>query len=225
MTYPPQPGPYGPQQPGPYGQPQPQDPYAQQQSSYQGLGTYAGGPGGPPPQRTNTGKIVAVIVIALLVLGGGGAGVYFLTKNKNSDNTTAATDNKQDNTPRPNESNGSGPISDDKPPQPTGGSSDPAGVQQAYIDAYESKRFDDVLNSACDAYKKKFGTNTKDLETQLAPYDIKATADGKPEVTGGTATAKINLELTKDGETKTPKIKIKIVKESGKWKFCGEGEA
>ena len=26
-------------------------------------------------------------------------------------------------------------------------------------------------------------------------------------------------------QTKTPKIKIKIVKESGSWKFCGEGEA
>ncbi len=216
MTYPPQPGPYGSPQPGPYGPPPPP-----QQPAYQGLGTYSGDPGGPPPPRRNIAKIVAVIVIAVLVLGGGGAGVYFLTKNKGDDANTGA----QENQPRPNDSNGSGPIDDKPAPEQSGGSTDPAGVQQAYVEAYETKQFDDVVNSACDAYKKKFGTNTQDLETKLAPYDIKATADGKPEVTGGTATATIDLELTKDGETKTPKIKIKIVKESGKWKFCGEGEA
>jgi len=98
-------------------------------------------------------------------------------------------------------------------------------VQQAYIQAYESKQFGSVVATACDAYKKKFGTDTSDLEKQLAPYDIKATADGEPTVDGGTATAKINLELTKGADTKRPKIQIKIVKESGSWKFCGEGTA
>jgi hypothetical protein len=159
-------------------------------------------------------------VIALLVLGGGGAGVYFLTKDKGDANTGA----QETSQPRPNDSNGSGPI-DDTPPEQNRGSIDPAGVQQAYIEAYEAKQFSDVVNSACDAYKKKFGTNTRDLESKLEPYEVKATADGTPKVTGGNAIASIDLELTKDGETKTSKVKIKIVKESGKWKYCGDGEA
>jgi hypothetical protein len=221
MSYPPQPGPYGSPRPDPN---RPPDLFTPQQSSYQGLGTYSNDPGEPaPPRRRSTAKIVAVVVIALLVLGGGGAGVYyFLTKGDDKD--TGATEDRPDQ-PRPNDSNGSGPIDDKPAEQQNGGSTDPAGVQQAYIEAYESKRFSDVVNSACEAYKKRFGTNTTDLETKLAPYDIKASADGTPTVSGGTATANIDLELTKNGETKTPKIKIKIVKESGKWKFCGEGES
>ena len=246
MTYPPQqPGPYGSQQPPePYGQqpgpysgpptpPQP-DPY-RQPSSYQGLGTYPTGPSEPPPPKTsNTGTIIAIVLVALLVLGGGGAAVYFLTK-KSDDNSNSASNNQ------PGGSGGSGgstptsggqgggnggseTSSSEETPSPRGSDS-PAEVQQAYIQAYESKKFTSVVDSACDAYKKKFGTDTTDLEKQLAPYDIKATADGSPQVDGSTATAKINLELTKGAETKKPKIQIKIVKESGSWKFCGEGEA
>jgi hypothetical protein len=162
-------------------------------------------------------------VIAVLVLGGGGAGAYFLFKKKDDSSTSA---NQQNNAPRPNDRNGSNPgdEANQPPKEPTSGESDPSGVQQAYIEAYESKNFESVLNSACDAYKKKFGTSTTELEKQLAPYDIKATADGEPEVAGATAVAKINLEMTKGSETRKPKIQIKIVKESGKWKFCGEGE-
>ena len=242
MTYPPQqPGPYGPpdpygqQQPGPHGgQPPPRDPYGRpppsdphgQQSSYQGLGSYPTGPSEPPPpKKSNTGTIVAIVLVALLVLGGGGAGVYFLTKKKD-DTSNSASNNTQTTTTQPDPTSPDDTASPSTSETPSSkGSDTPAGVQEAYIAAYESKKFGSVVASACDAYKKKFGTDTTDLEKQLADYDIKATADGAPEVDGGTATAKINLELTKGAETKTPKIKIKIVKESGSWKFCGEGEA
>ena len=243
MTYPPQqPGPHGPQQPpGPYGQqpgpyggqqpprdpygqspPPPPDPYGQQ-SSYQGLGTYPTGPSEPPPpKKRNTGTIVAVVLVALLVLGGGGASVYLLTKKKDDPSNSASTN--QTGTPKPTATSNDDSTSTSETPN-SKGSDTPDGVQQAYIAAYESKKFGSVVASACDAYKKKFGTDTADLEKQLADYDIKATADGTPQVDGGTATAKINLELTKGAETKKPKIQIKIVKESGSWKFCGEGEA
>jgi hypothetical protein len=220
MSYPPQPGQ---QPPGRYGPP----PSPQPTSGYQGLGAFDSGPQGPQPptyKKSNSGKIVAIVVIALLVLGGGGVGAYFLLKKDDKQDTAA--NNDQQNAPRPNDRNGSNPSDNDNQPskEPSGGSNDPAGVQQAYIEAYESKKFDTVLDSACEAYKKKFGTSTAELEKQLAPYDIKASADGEPEVSGASATALINLEMTKGSETKTPKIKIKIVKESGKWKFCGEGE-
>lgn len=238
MTYPPQqPGPYGSQppdpygqQPGPYGQQPPQpDPYSQPTTSYQGLGTYPTGPSAPPPpKKSNTGTIIAIVLVALLVLGGGGAAVYFLTKKKD-DSTTSASGNQSGNTSTAGPTSSGSPDSSDDTKSPTDtptgrGADSPAEVQQAYIEAYESKKFGPVVNSACDAYKKKFGTDTTDLEKQLEPYDIKASADGAPEVAGSTATAKINLQLTKGTETKTPKIKIKIVKESGSWKFCGEGE-
>jgi hypothetical protein len=239
MTYPPQqPDPYGSQQPpdpygqrpSPYsGQPPQSDPF-RQQSGYQGLGTYPTGPSEPPPpKKSNTGTIIAIVLVALLVLGGGGTAVYFLTKKKD-DSSTSASNNQpgNTNTSSPKTSGGQGGSDDttsaSEPPSGRGSDS-PDEVQQAYIAAYESKKFGPVVNSACDAYKKKFGTDTTDLEKQLAPYDIKATADGTPSVDGSTATAKINLELTKGSETKKPKIQIKIVKESGSWKFCGEGEA
>lgn len=243
MTYPPQPpGPYGSQpppdpygqQPGPYGGPPPPpqpDPF-RPQSSYQGLGSYPTGPSEPPPpKKSNTGTIVAIVLVALLVLGGGGTAVYFLTKKKDDNSNSASNNQPGDNTstssPRTSGSQGgsSGDTSSEEQTPSPRGSDSPAEVQQAYIAAYEAKRFTNVVNSACDAYKKKFGTDTTDLEKQLAPYDIKATADGTPQVDGSTATAKINLELTKGSETKKPKIQIKIVKESGSWKFCGEGEA
>lgn len=245
MTYPPQqPGPYGQpgpngpygQRPDPYGGPPPRDPYGPPtppdpypaQSSYQGLGTYPSGPSEPPPpKRRNTGTIVAIVLVALLVLGGGGAGVYFLTKNKDDKSADSASgDGANTTTSRTSTSGPSTSAGDDTATEPAPkGSDSPTGVQQAYIEAYQSKQFAGVVASACDAYRKKFGTDTTDLEKQLAPYEIKATADGAPEVDGATATAKIDLELTRGAEIKKPKIKIKIVKESGTWKFCGEGEA
>lgn len=234
MTYPPQqPGPYG---QGPYGQ-QPPGPYGHQ-SSYQGLGGFPGsgpggfpgGPGGVPPKKSNTRMIIAVVVVAVLVVGGAGTAIFLLIKGGDNKSNTAT-----DNTPK---ATGAGTKpSDDREPSDkstpsskrTGSNgeqaSGPTEVQQAYINAYESKDFDPVVNSACKAYKEKFGTDTTKLEDQLAPFDIKATADGEPEMSGSSALAKIDLELTKGSETKAAKIKIKIVKESGEWKFCGEDEA
>jgi hypothetical protein len=219
MTYPPQqPGPHGQPQPSPYGG-QPRPPAYPQQSSYQGLGSYPSGPSDPPPpKKSHIGTIVAIALVALLVLGGGGASVYLLTKKK--DNTSNSAPPGQQT---PGNTTSSEPTDDNSstpPPNDT-----PASVQQAYIEAYESKKFGSVVGGACDAYKEKFGTSTADLEKRLAPYDMKATADGTPEVNGGTASAKIDLELTKGAETKKTKIKIKIIKERGSWKFCGEGEA
>jgi flagellar basal body-associated protein FliL len=250
MTYPPQqpdpygaqrrrPGPYGqqpPPRPHPYGQPPqpppppppPQlEPFAGQ-PGYVGLGSYSDeepdepSPPPPPPQRpskpSGPGKIIAIVVVAVLLLGGAGAGVWFLTKGDKGQNS-ASSDNKPGN-PAPGGQDDSGGTT-----TTASGSADPAAVQRAYILAYQTKQFAPVLNSACDAYKKKFGTSTTELDKQLAPYDrITAEADGQPEVTGNSATAKINLELTRGTEIRHPKIKIKIVKESGSWKFCGEGQ-
>src|SRR5206468_167989 len=116
--------------------------------------------------------------------------------------SNSASNNQQngnDSSTKPKPTGSSGTSSEDTASQaPSGkGWDTPDAVQQAYIDAYQSKKFDTVVSGACDAYKQKFGTDTADLEKQLAPYDIKATADGTPEVDGGTATAKIDLELTK----------------------------
>jgi hypothetical protein len=240
-----QPGPYGGPPRDPYGAPPPQDPYGPrppqdpygtpppppdpygQQSSYQGLGSYPSGPSDPPPpKKSNTGTIVAIVLVALLVLGGGGTAVYFLTKKKDDTSNSASNNGNQQTDsakPKPTEDKNANGETTTEPPAK--GSDTPAEVQQAYIEAYQNKQFGSVVASACDAYKKKFGTDTTDLEKQLAPYDIKATADGAPSVDGASATALIDLELTKGAETKKPKIKIKIVKESGSWKFCGEGEA
>lgn len=251
MTYPPQqpgplgqdpygqqgPGPYGQQGPGQYGQPGPgQGPYGpppgqfgqpgpnpygtsgqyNPPGGYQGLGGYpSGGPGGEPPRKSSTGTIVAVVVVAVLVLAGAATGIYFLTKD--SGQTTAGgqtTSAKPTDTPTTTKSTSKG-----------NDSSGPAAVQKAYMTAYETKDFRAVVDNACAAYVSKFGTDTSELEQQLAPYDIKATPDGAPQVTGSTAIAKIDLTLTRGSESKTPKIKIKIVKEDGVWKFCGEGEA
>ncbi|SER30874.1 hypothetical protein [Actinokineospora terrae] len=231
MTYPPQqPGPYGqqPQQPGGYGNqpPQPGQQYPQtsqfpQQGGYQGLGGFPGG-GGQPPKPNNTGKIVAIVIIAVLVLGGAGVGVYFLTKDGKSDagggggTTTSApkTSTKKSATDEPTTTTKAAPDT-----------SGPQEVVDDYLKAYESKSFSSVTESACDAYKDKYGTDTTKLETDLAPFDITATAKGEPTVSGNSATAVIDLVLSKDGTSKDASIKIKIVKETGEWRFCGEEAA
>ncbi|GAA3058710.1 hypothetical protein [Actinokineospora globicatena] len=232
MTYPPQqPGPYGqqPQQPGGFGN-QPQQPGGQfpptsqfpQQGGYQGLGGFPGG-GGQPPKQKNTGKIVAIVIIAVLVLGGAGVGVYFLTKDsKNgaggggSTTTTSApkTTGKKSATDEPTTTTKAAPDT-----------SGPQEVVENYLKAYESKSFSSVTGNACDAYKDKYGTDTTALEKELEPFDITATAQGEPTVSGSSATALIDLVLSKDGTSKDASIKIKIVKESGEWRFCGEEEA
>jgi hypothetical protein len=212
-----QPGPYGGQQqpqPGPYGPPPPTDPY-QQQPPYQGFGGGYPGDPGLPPKKSNRNVIVAVVVIAVLVLGGAGTAIYFFLNKKKDDPSPSSGGGGTSQTTTSNGKPSEAPASKDGPEK----------VQQDYVDAYESKQFSSVVANACKAYKDKFGTDTSQLEQQLAPFDITAKADGDPEVSGNTATALIDLELTKDGQTKPAKIKIKIVKESGSWKFCGEGEA
>ncbi|OLF18089.1 flagellar basal body-associated FliL family protein [Actinophytocola xanthii] len=255
MTYPPQqPGPYGsdpygqqPQSP-PYGQPQQQPPYGGQpsppygqpqvpqyggQTSYQGLG-YGGGQPPEPPKKRNTGMIVAIVLIALLVLGGGGVALYLLTKD--DDKQTASEGNtgpsesqspsEDEQTPSEDEQTPSDDATDEEDPTDGGDSGNtPEDVRQAYMTAYENKQFSDVVNSACAAYKSEYGTDTTELEQQLAPFEITATADGEPEVNGNTATANIDLELSKGGTTEKPSIFIKIVEEDGEWRFCGEGQA
>lgn len=217
MTYPPQqPGPYG---QDPYGQQQPpQTPPYGGQSSYQGLGSY-GPPPPPPPKKRNTGMIVAIVLIVLLVLAGGGIATYVLTK---GDDKNSADENKSDP-----------PASEDKPTETSdepaddqgSASNTPDDVRDAYMAAYEAKSFSSVVNDACAAYKSKYGTDTSALEKQLAPFDIKASPSGEPDVNGNTATADIALQLSQGGTTEKPTIFIKIVEEDGEWRFCGEGEA
>jgi hypothetical protein len=166
--------------------------------------------------------IVAIVLIVLLVLGGGGVATYVLL---NKDDKQQTADESKKNTP----------SSEDQPTEEStqtsdgdgggGASNTPDDVRTAYMEAYESKSFADVVNSACAAYKSKYGTDTTSLEKQLAPFEITATASGEPDVNGNTATADINLELSNAGTTEKPKIFIKIVEEDGQWRFCGEGEA
>ncbi|HVK21396.1 MAG TPA: hypothetical protein VM677_08555 [Actinokineospora sp.] len=223
MTYPPQqPGPYGQQPPqGPYGQQQP-DPFATQ-PAYQGFGGYPQPPQAPKPN--NTGKIIAIVAIALIVLVGAGVGVYFLTKDKGTD-TTAAPTSTTSTTSKPSTSKSEDDAPTETSEQQSGGSVDPAEIVEAYISAYENKDFSDVTAEACEAYKKKYGTDTSELEGKLSKYTVTGKAKGKPEVKGSTATAEIDLELTPQGGTATQAhIRIKIVKESGVWRFCGEETA
>jgi hypothetical protein len=222
MTYPPQqPPPYG---QDPYGQQQPpQTPPYGGQSSYQGLGSYSGGPPPPPPKKRNTGMIVAIVLIVLLVLGGGGVAVWILTK-KGDDNASAGDKSTEQTTP-PSSDEPTDDSPTDDPTGDSGSSNSPDDVRDAYMAAYEAKSFTDVVSESCAAYKSKYGTNTSDLEQTLAPYEIKATASGEPDVNGNTATANIDLALTQAGTTERPSIFIKIVEEDGQWRFCGEGEA
>lgn len=211
MTYPPQ-------QPG--------------QSSYQGLGTYSG-----PPKKRNTGRLVAVVVIAVLVLGGGGVATYFLTKsdgdtgdsassnrsNGGSSNDTGSDRGGTDPSDDASSDRDQGRASDDSDP-----SNAPDDVRDDYMAAYENNDFADVVNNACRAYKKKFGTDTSPLEDKLQDFDITATPDGDVDVDSknpDTATAKIDLTLAGPDDTQDAKILIKIVEENGKWRFCGEDEA
>lgn len=214
MTYPPQ-------QPGQFGQ-----------SSYQGLGSYSGGQGGPG--NRNTGKIVAIVLIAVLVLGGGGVATYFLTKggDKSDDKASSEQTNRDESKDTRSDDDPSDDASSDRDPDQGSDDSDasntPDDVRDDYMAAYENKDFADVVDNACRAYKTKFGTDTSELEDKLEGYDISASPDGEAEVDDqhpDTATAKIDLTLVGAGQTQEPKILIKIVQESGEWRFCGEGTA
>ena len=207
MTYPPQ-------QPGPYGGPPPpgygQDPW-RQQGPYQGGFPTQPFPAAPPPR--NTGKIVAIVLIALLLLGGVGAGVYFLTRGTDEPTAGGAT------TAPPVATTTKAPA--DQTPD-----AGPETVVDEYIEAYEKKSFGAVTAGACNAYKKKYGTDTTQLDDQLKKYTtITGAAQGAPEVRGNVAVARIALKLTTDAEVKDLAIEIKIVKEDGEWRFCGEETA
>ncbi|MFC5289806.1 hypothetical protein ACFPM7_22360 [Actinokineospora guangxiensis] len=221
MTYPPQ-------QPGPYGGPPPpgygQGPW-QPQGGYQGgFGTQpfpAQQPSEPPRGGGNTGKIVAIVLMALLVIGGTGVGVYFLTRESGNQAAPPNTPPPVTTTTEPATDTSSPAATTDEDPADTG----PATVVEEYISAYETKRFSAVTGQACKAYKKKYGTNTAQLEDQLAQYTITGSAQGEPEIKGEVATARIALELTSDTDVKNVDIEIKIVKEDGEWRFCGEETA
>ncbi|HEV7649290.1 MAG TPA: hypothetical protein VGP26_14130 [Actinophytocola sp.] len=170
--------------------------------------------------------IVAIVLIVLLVLGGGGVAVWVLTKN-NGDSKDASDDKKTDQSSSPSSED----QTTDQSQEPTGDTdaggdavNTPDDVRDAYMEAYETKSFSSVVDSACAAYKSKYGTDTSSLEKTLEPYDITASASGDPDVNGNTATANIDLQLTQAGTTERPSIFIKIVEEDGEWRFCGEGE-
>ncbi|MGW5054098.1 hypothetical protein [Actinokineospora sp. NPDC004072] len=213
MTYPPQ-------QPGPHGGPPPpgygRDPWRQQgpyQGGYPGQPNFpppAPPPAPPPPPKGNGGKIAAIVAMAVLLVGGTGVGVYFLTRDSGFN---AAGGPSAPVTTAPAES-------DDAP-----AGAGPDAVVDDYIAAYESKSFGAVTDQACKAYKKKYGTNTAQLEDQLAKYEISGSAKGAPQIRGDVATARIALELSGDGDVKNVEIEIKIVKEDGEWRFCGEETA
>jgi hypothetical protein len=101
----------------------------------------------------------------------------------------------------------------------------PEAVRDAYIRAYETNDFGPVLRDACQAYKKEYGTNASNLERELERYDVSAKAWGPPELNGDAANAYIDLELARRGEVERPRIVIHVVKETGKWRFCGEERA
>jgi hypothetical protein len=228
MTYPPQqPGQFGPE---PHGQGQPPQ---FGQPPYQGLGSFSGGQGGPPKKR-NTGMIVAIVAIAVMVLGGGGVAAYFLTKgdDKPSDSASSERSSEAGSDDTGSDDRASSDASSDRDPDQGTDESDasntPDDVRDDYMAAYENKDFGDVVDSACEAYKDKFGVDTSELESQLADYDITATPDGDAEVDDNhpdAATAKIDLKLVGSDQTQEPKILIKIVREDGQWRFCGEGAA
>ncbi|WP_018680812.1 hypothetical protein [Actinokineospora enzanensis] len=218
MTYPPQPPGPDPNGPG-YGAPgwgPPQQPpgYPAQPGGYQGLGTFGGGE--PPRPPRNTGRIVAIAIIAVLVLGGAGVGVWALTRDKggSADTGTSASTGKTGGR--------TGSTGDDSGSKTGAAKDSPDSVRDDYMAAYEANHFADVLDGACDAYKQKYGTDAAELEKTLKPYEVKASADGDADVSGSTASARIDLELTENGNTQRVPIEIKIVKEDGHWKFCGE---
>ena len=101
----------------------------------------------------------------------------------------------------------------------------PEQVRDDYIRAYETNDFEPVLREACQAYKKEYGTDAARLENRLERYDVSAKAWGPPEVSDDSATAYIDLELARRGDVERPRIVIQVVKETGKWRFCGEEPA
>ncbi|TDP92168.1 hypothetical protein [Labedaea rhizosphaerae] len=234
MTYPPNQPPQQPwgQQPDPYSggfqQPQPGPQTGPQPTSaYQGFGAFGGG-GGPQPPKRNTSTIAAIVVGVLIVLGGGGAAVYFLTKgdddnggSANGGTTTTHVTTTTTTSTTTTDDTFTTTETSDSTVAPDGTS--PDSVRDDYIRAYESKSFTTVVTHACKDYISKYGTDTSDVEQQIAPYTIHGTPVGEPDVTGDSALAKITLEFAKgSGTPQTKSIKVKAVLEDDSWKFCGE---
>lgn len=213
MTYPPQqPGPYGgPPQPG-YGQ----DPWRQQPPYQGGYHTQPFPAGQPPEPPRNTGKVIAIVLMSVLLLGGAAVGVYFFVRDSGGEQSDAAP------TPTTAPPTTAPTTTDPADGEPVAG---PAAIVEEYITAYETKSFAAVTGEACKAYKRRYGTDTAQLENQLARYTITGSAQGEPEVKGDVATARIALELNSEADVKNVDIEIKIVKEDGEWRFCGEETA
>jgi len=205
-------------------------PQQPEQPSYQGLGAFSGG----PPKKRNNGRIVAIVAIVVLVLAGGGLTTYFLTKSDDKPSDSASSERSSDSSSKDTGSDDSSTGDKSSDRDQGQGSDDPDAsntpddVRDDYMAAYENNDFADVVKNACAAYKKKFGTDTSDLEGKLQDYSITATADGDVDVDSknpDTASAKIDLVLAGPDQTQDAKILIKIVDESGRWRFCGEDEA
>jgi len=205
-------------------------PQQPEQPSYQGLGAYSGG----PEKKRNKGKVVAIVTIALLLLAGGGVAAYFLTKSDGKGSDSASSERSSGSASNDTGSD-DGSSNDASPDRDQGQADDesdasnsPDDVRDDYMAAYENNDFADVVDSACGAYKRKFGTDTTKLEDKLQDYVITATPSGDVDVDSenpDTATAKIDLELVGPDQTQEANILIKIVEENGKWRFCGEDEA
>ena len=99
----------------------------------------------------------------------------------------------------------------------------PDGVREAYMAAYEQHDFREVVEDACSTYKRDFGTDTSTLEQNIQAFEVTATADGEPALRGDAATADITLEVSQGSTTEQVPIFIRIQKEGGVWRFCGEG--
>jgi hypothetical protein len=99
----------------------------------------------------------------------------------------------------------------------------PDGVREAYMAAYENHDFGAVVGDACSTYKREFGMDTSTLEQNTRPFQITATAVGEPAFRGNAATANIDLDLSRAGTSERVPIFIRMEKEDGVWRFCGEG--
>jgi hypothetical protein len=99
----------------------------------------------------------------------------------------------------------------------------PEGVREAYITAYENHDFGEAVGNACASYKREFGTDASVLEENIRPFEINATAVGEPALRGDVATADIDLDLSQGGNRERARIFIRVEKEDGVWRFCGEG--
>ena len=161
-------------------------------------------------RKLTGGRLVAAVVVVLLVLGGVGAATAALMTDQ-ADQPAAAD-------PAAQAAQSAQPAS---VPESEAGAEQ---VRQTYMTAYETKNFAPLVGTACTAYQAKYGTDTAETEKQLAPFTIAATPVGAPRVTGGSATAQVALKFSRTGGgAKDTTVTMRLVVESGQWRFCGEG--